>query len=371
MGAAGSLIDSASRQVTIYREKQKLYALKGDESKFSKLDEALKERRTLAMARCENEIPEFKKRIRKAQRKLARSLPPAEMSLEGALENIDYLKDLRERLIAALDKSRGEAYGANPSDEVMDGVRALEDCDPWDPEYDALEKEVKASVKRLKQEEKQWCEEKIAKCTGWIKQLHPVARRMEAGIEIGREWADKLEAMIGPLNKIEVDSQETLARLEHELSTCDAVLVRIKSERLRLMVTSTLTDLVLFKPTGAVSEMNPARARWQKVIKKVIEQNRRKKERLLALENGGPRVSPRSAQPLEPSPSKPAKPVASKPDQPGRKAGGMSSHGTTKRTRLGKMEPFGGGGGGALRASILRGAGAAGVQVGERKSAWA
>ena len=273
----GSTISVAQRQMVVYRQKRDLLRVGKMEDKFVKVKGLLVERQAIQEEQLQVEIPLFRKRVLKAHTRLVKTLPAAEAHLAEAYETQEYLTDLRARLVLGLEKSTSRPYGANPSDAVLDGVRALEDGNPYSPDYKELEVDVQRTIDEHKKGEAGWANGKIKCCSEWLKQLKSLIRKLEANVEIGREVASRMQEIAAPLEDLSTVSVSQLHKLNLEILRAERHIKKLKEDRLRIEVAAAFADdLLLFKnrPSTSGPPMTKARARWVSAIKLVIEDNR-------------------------------------------------------------------------------------------------
>lgn len=125
MGTAASITQCArslKKRVTAYRHRQEVRKLVSWERKYRKLASLLQGPRASLAGQIKKDIPVLKKRALKSRRKLNKILPQAEKSLAYALETIDYLADLRARLVKASERIDRSPIGLNPPFDVCANV---------------------------------------------------------------------------------------------------------------------------------------------------------------------------------------------------------------------------------------------------------
>ncbi len=128
MGIAASITHCArsiTKSITTYRHRQEVRRLHGWERKYRKLASLLQGPRASLAGQIKKDIPALKKRALKSRRKLNKILPQAEKSLTYALETIDYLADLRARLVKASERIDRSPIGLNPPFEVRHSLLFL------------------------------------------------------------------------------------------------------------------------------------------------------------------------------------------------------------------------------------------------------
>lgn len=286
MGAAASIKASIGRKLTVYREQRELQRINAYDHKFHKLQHMLLERRSQNFNQAKETIPELKKRTRKARKKLMKTLPKSKISSHEAKESYAYLKDLRQRLVLASEKTHSQPYGCNPSDEILEGVQALADGNSYTKEWQELNTSLQIMIKKHKIEEMNWIKNKIKKCTDWIKKLQSLIKKLDACIEIGEEVTIILDDIIDPLLMMEKKSISNVRQLDSELLKAERIINRLHHEKLTIETAAAFADKLIFKqhtdshllPTN---EMSRARQKWVEIIKLVIEENNVKKKQLL------------------------------------------------------------------------------------------
>ena len=144
------------------------------------------------------------------------------------------MQDLRGRLVGAKENCLSSRHGLKPSDEVLEGLRALEDGNPFSKEYRNLEIEVEDMVERHKKSELEWLDEQIRKITTWLKRIERLAKKMTACIEIGRELKGVIQGIASNASDVATLSATGTTRLDTELVQVEGILGRIKSERLQI-----------------------------------------------------------------------------------------------------------------------------------------
>jgi hypothetical protein len=175
------------------RALNRIASLKNWERKFGLNLSLLRERRALADSQATQELAPLRKRIRKSQRRLRRTLPQSERSLSQAIDNKAYITDLRKRLVDAKERCLASKHGLKPSEDVEEGLRALEDGNPFSTEYAELSASVGEIVAAHKAKELAWLDASIKKATGWLKTLDRLSRKMVACVEIGAEVANQID----------------------------------------------------------------------------------------------------------------------------------------------------------------------------------
>jgi len=286
MGAVASVQNEFNKKLVMYREKKQLSLIKGWQTKYEHLDGEFRQQHLVSSAQLED-LPHLRMRIHKAKRNLLKVLPGAERHLAQALDSYNYVADLRKRLVEASEKAAVAPLGLNPPDDVQEGQRALDDGNPYKPEYKALEKDVRASIKAHKDREAAWFASKIRKCTKWMKRLTNLTKKIEACLEIGRESLEAMENYLGPLAQLEVASARELRSIGYEIARVERTIKRLKTEKTQLEVFSAFADPLLFKALDngpqlmSLAEVKKlpakrrvARLRWDKSIRAVIEEVR-------------------------------------------------------------------------------------------------
>ena len=204
------------------------------------------------------------------------------------------MQDLRGRLVRAKEECLASRHGLKPSDEVLEGLRALEDGNPFSKEYRNLEIEVEDMVERHKKSELDWLDEQIRKTTTWLKRIERLAKKMTACIEIGRGLQGAIQGIASNASDAAILSATGTKRLDTELVQVEGILGRIKSERLQIEAATAFAASLLtngealhqctFDTLDLVDETQDAdlsapRKRWRKAIRLVINDLRQGKER--------------------------------------------------------------------------------------------
>jgi hypothetical protein len=273
----GGGISAAQNQFFIYQRKKELSKFRKLENKLSVVTEMLVDRRTLHQEQLKVDIPIFKKRVGKLRKVLMKSVASAEINLAQASETESYLLDLRSRLIIGREKSINQPYGANPSDAVLDGVRALEDGNPYSPEYREMESAVQRTIEGHKHAEVEWSNAKIKICSEWIKRLKGIIRKLEANLEIGNDTAKRLDEIASSLEGTARASASQLRQLENEIIRTERCSMNLKEDRLQRDVAAAFVGRLPRLREGdrqAFNSESSARKRWGIAIDRVIHENK-------------------------------------------------------------------------------------------------
>ena len=62
---------------------------------------------------------------------------------------------------------------------MEEGVRALDDGNPYKAEWQELNLVVQASIMKHKADQAAWFQERIKKCTAWMKRLQSLIKKIE------------------------------------------------------------------------------------------------------------------------------------------------------------------------------------------------
>ena len=286
MGAVASVQNEFNKKLAMYREKKQLTLIKGWQTKYEHLDGEFRQQHLVSSAQLED-LPHLRMRIHKAKRNLLKALPGAERHLAQALDSYNYVADLRRRLVEASEKAAAAPLGLNPPDDVQEGQRALDDGNPYKPEYKVLEKDVRASIKAHKDREAAWFATNTRKCTKWMKELTALTKKVEACLEIGRESLEATENHLDPLTRLEAATARELRSIGYEIARVERTVKRLKTEKMQLEVFSAFSDPLLFKALGSgpqsmslaevkklPAKRRVARLRWDKSIRAIIEEVR-------------------------------------------------------------------------------------------------
>ena len=171
-------------QLSKRRAQHRLAQLSAWDKKFLAAFGLLKEQSQLREEELAERLEPLRKRLRRASKRLVKDLSTSERSLTEAADNRSYLGDLRRRLVEARDKCQESEHGLQPSEEVEEGLRALDDGNPYASTFPALAAQVAGVVERHKKGELSWLEAQIKKCTGWLKTIDRLTRKMTACVEV-------------------------------------------------------------------------------------------------------------------------------------------------------------------------------------------